>query len=389
MDYVKKLTSKNQSDFELAANHIIDNAEVSVFSELVEKDDFIFDFIKQNVAKRLEHACNRDNYSNLLKFLNFYSPSYEDFIARVFAKFADEKTKNELKNLFLNGTIEQKTYVAKYYAFANDESVIDKLTEYAFEDNEALALNSAFALSSLGDRISVNIALDLLNSDDDFKVLSAVKFLSVYGEKSAINIIFDAMKKSSVAEYIACEIGYLESFISLLNSNYYEDALLALINILNGLGEIVAIRDIFTFQLYEVFEYLMNEQPNSKNITVLLTAQNKFNQLTENDEYLFDEDKNTKDEVYQIKKLLNDNLDDDLINLVVPELNENSPLVYSALDLVNEPLVMKPLLTSTNQTLLLKVLEVLKSLNSLEDDDKNLALNNVIDENIKSVILAL
>ena len=63
-------------------------------------------------------------------------------------------------------------------------------------------------------------------------------------------------------------------------------------HILSGLGEIIPISSIFTFNLYEIFEKLIFSEPNSKNAVLLLYAKNKFNQLTENDEYLFDEDKN-------------------------------------------------------------------------------------------------
>ena len=78
-DKLKKLTGKNPKDFEPAAYSLINMPDVELFAELVEKDDFLYDFIKQNVAKRLENNCNKENYLNLLKLLKYYSPSYEDF----------------------------------------------------------------------------------------------------------------------------------------------------------------------------------------------------------------------------------------------------------------------------------------------------------------------
>ena len=71
MDLIKQLTGKNKQDYEQAAAHIIDNADVKTFEDLVSKEDFLFDFIKQNVAKRLQQACNENNYKNLLNFLIF------------------------------------------------------------------------------------------------------------------------------------------------------------------------------------------------------------------------------------------------------------------------------------------------------------------------------
>ena len=349
----------------------------------------MFDFIKQNVSKRLSKACNKDNFKNLLKFLKFYSPSYDDFIAKTLAQFSDEEVQNKMLELLRNGSNNEKAYSAKYFSYKKDNSVAEELKKLAYSEFEPIALNSAIALSSMGERTSVEEALNKLKSNDDFEVLAGAKFLSAYGELNALEDIFKTLKTSSMAEYIACEIGYMESFLNLLNSNFHDNALLAINNILQGLGEIVAISDVFTFELYNIFENLIFSEPNSKNAVLLLTAKNKFNQLTENDEYLFDEDKNTKDEVFAIKKLLNNNLDEDLDNFIVPELNEQSEFIYSALELARNPEIVRPLLNAKNQTIILKTLEVLKNLNDLTQDDKNIALENVTDENIKSIIFAI
>ncbi|MBQ3311449.1 hypothetical protein IJG72_05160 [bacterium] len=388
MDLIKKLTGKNKNDYEQAAAHIIDCADVCTFEELVKKDDFLFDFIKQNVANRLENACNRNNVKNLFKFLKFYSPSYEDFIAKALVKFADDEILNVMKNLIYNGSVDEQCYAAKFYSLCKDESVTEKLRGFAFCDNEALALNSTLALSHIQDKVSLDIALEKINSNDDFEILSGVKFISAYGAKSFIPKIFEVMKKTSMSEHIACEIGYMENFVELLTTDY-ENTILAILNILQGLGEIVPLSNIFAFQFFEIFEKLINSIPDSKNSILLLTAQNKFNQLTENDEYLFDEDKNTKDEVNEIKLLLNNSLDYDLINFIYPEINENSDFVYFALDLATNLQSIRKLLTSKNQTLVLKALETLKNLNSLTNADKEIALQNVADENIKLIIDAL
>lgn len=389
MDLIKKLTGKNQADYEQAAAHIINSADSKSFEELVSKEDFLFDFIKQNVSKRLEHACNKDNFKNLLSFLSYYSPSYADFISNTLAKFADEEVLSKMKELLNNGNDSEKCYAVKFYSYYKDNEVIDLLKQYAFSEDEQLAFNATLALSNLGDKSSLDLAVEKLNSNDDFEVLSGVKFISAYGETNLLNKIIEIMKKSSVSEYIACEIGYLESLLKLLNSEHYSDTLLVIYNILQGLGEIIPLSNVFTFQFYEVFERLIFCEPNSKNAVILLTAKNKFNQLTENDEYLFDEDKNTKEEVKAIKDLLNDNLDDDLDNFIAPELDENSDFVYPALDLITHGNLIRNLLSSKNQTIILKSLETLKNINDLTQEDKNKALENITDENIRAIILAL
>ncbi len=389
MDWIKKLTGKNQNDYEQAAAHIINDIDVKSFEELVSKDDFLFDFIKQNVSKRLMNACNKDNYKNLLEFIKFYSPSYDEFIAKTLAKYGNENTCQTMLDKLKDGTNEEKTYCAKYFCFNQSDLAIEDLKKQAYSEFEPLALNCASALATMNERSSIDSALEKLQSNDDFEVLSAVKFISAYGEKNALNNIFEVMKNSSISEYIACEIGYMVSFLDLLNNEHHENTLLAINNIIQGLGELVPVSNIFSFQMYEVLEKLIFSEPSPQNAIILLNAKNKFNLLTENDEYLFDEDKKTKEEVNEIKKLLNSNINDNLDNFIIEELDENSDFVFSAIELIKNPELLKPLLNSQNQTVILKTLETLKSFNSLTQEDKDLALQNISNEDIKSIILAL
>lgn len=389
MDWIKKLTGKNQNDYEQAAAHIIDEVDVKSFEELISKDDFLFDFIKQNVSKRLKNACNKDNFKNLLQFLKFYSPSYDEFIAETLAKYSDESIDETMLNLLKNGSDEEKTYSAKYFSFKTVQASVEYLKKYAYSEFEPLTINCATALSSMQERTGVEDAISKLSSNDDFEVLSAVKFISAYGEKNALKNIFEVMKKSSVSEYIACEIGYMESFLELLETDFHNDTLLAINNILQGLGEIIPLSDVFTFQMYEIFEKLIFSEPSSRNAIILLTAKNKFNLLTENDEYLFDEDKNTKDEVNAIKKLLNSNINDNLDDFIQKELNTESDFVLSAIELIKNTELLKPLLETKNQTVILKTLETLKLSENLTTQDKEIALKNVSSEEIKSIIQAL
>ena len=96
-DLIKKLSGKNKTDYEQVAKEMIDNADVALFKELVANDDFLFDFVKQNVAERLANACNETNYKNLLKFFVCYSPYYDDFIISTLAKYADEDLTDEIQ----------------------------------------------------------------------------------------------------------------------------------------------------------------------------------------------------------------------------------------------------------------------------------------------------
>lgn len=387
-DKLKKLTGKNKNDYEHAAQEMIDNADAVLFKELIANDDFLFDFVKQNVAQRIYNACSKTNYKNLLKFFDYYSPYYDEAIISALAKYADEDLTDEILEMFETGTTAQKTYCAKYFSYIQDPLALDCLRENAYSDNDSLNANCAATLGMFEDEVSYNKALEKLKSDDDFEKLSAVKFLVMYGNKEALGTIFNAMKTSSMAENIAGEIPYLADLFELLN-NYYEDALLTINYIINGLGEILSPALVLDFELKEVFENLISAEPDSKIAAVLLNAQEKFETLTENDEYLFDEDKETKNEIHGIKRLLQGINKKQLTRIVKAELNEDSPFVYTALDFSDDLLAIRELLKCSNQTIILKTAETLKHLNSLDDTAKTVALVKITDENIKSIIRAL
>lgn len=398
-EYVKKLTGKDPRDFEVAASYIIDNADVEAFSLLVEKSEFLFDFIKANVAKRLSAATNEKNYKNLLSFLSIYSHDYEDFIVSTLVKYADEDMTDEMLEKLEKGSEAEKTYAAKYFSHVQDPLALEELRNCSYCEFEPLSINCAAALSSFKDDFSYEIAIEKLKSVDEFEKLSAVKFLCAYGDLKALDAIFEAMKTSSMPENIVSEIPYMKNFLELLGSKNNNEAILALNHVVNGLGEIISLSQIFDFQLFEVFQKLINLQKvsqDSKVALLLLNARDKFDQLTENDEYIFDEDKNTKNEVFEIKKFLNFQTDEFWAmqeDLFLDELDEKSEFVFSALELtqklaIEEAEKLKSLLES-NQTIILKTLEVMKSLNLLDCIDKDQILARVTDDNIKAIIVSL
>lgn len=385
---LKKLTGKNKNDYERIAAEIVNNADTALFKELVENDGYLFDFVKQNVAQRLAAACNETNYRNLLKFFDYYSPYYDDFIVSTLARYADEDLTDEILDMFENGTTAQKTYCAKFFSYIQDPLALELLRENSYTEDESLNANCAATLGIFQDEMSYNNAIRKLQNEDEFEKLSAVKFLVIYGDKKALPELLNAMKISTMAENIAGEIPYLETIFEILD-DHYEDGLLVLNHIVNGLGEIIGLSSVFDYELYDVFERIIRNSNDSKAAVVLLNAQEKFAILTENDEYLFDEDKNTKNEINDVKKLLSSINIKNLKPLVLQELNETSPFVYTALDFADDVFAIRELLKCNNQTIILKTAEVLKKLNNLDEPTKTVALLKVSDENIKSIIRAL
>lgn len=385
-DKLKKLTGKNPKDFEPVAFDVINIPDVELFKELIDNEDFLFDFIKQNVANRLAKVCNSSNYLNLLQFLKYYSPSYEDVIISNLVKFSDEDLTDKMLAIFEDGTDDEKAYCAKYFSIVQDSLALDFLKENAYSENSSLSANCATALALFGDTESKNEALLKLKSDDEFEKLDGVRFLVSYGDKSVIPAIVDVMKTSSFAENIAGDLLYLTDLFSLYKTNK-TDALFVFNSVINGLGEILGLAQIFDFRLYEFIEMLLKEQTDSEIAVVLANAKDKFNTLTENDEYLFDETKDVKQEVMDIKQLLSSfKVNQSLINA---ELKSESLFVFTALEFANNESAIRGLLISANQTVVLKALEMLKQMNSLTKEDKNLALSSVTSEDIKSVIVAI
>ncbi len=387
-DNLKKLTGKNKNDYEAVAKHLVDDCDVELFKELVDNDDFLFDFVKNNVAQRIENAVNQNNYQNLFEFLKYYSQSYEDVIVGSLVKYADEDLTDLMLDKFENGCDNEKIYAAKYFAKVQDPLAYEFLRLNSYSDNEFLAQNCAMTLGAWHDEKSFDEAIEKLQNSDDFEKLSAVKFLTAYGDKKAVPKLFEAMKTSTMAENIAGEIPYLVPLYELIKTDY-ENALLAIIYITNALGEILPLSVVFDFELFEVFEELINNHDDSKVAIALLNARDKFDTLTENDEYLYDEDKNTKNEIFDIKKLLNSAKKKDLEKYINDELREDSPFVFTALDFATDELAIRELLKSNNQTLILKTAEVLKSLGNFDETARTVALLKVTDINIKAIIRAL
>lgn len=387
-DLIKQLTGKNKQEYEAAAAHLVNEADEEMFKALVEKDDFLFDFVKQNVADRIANVLNENNYKNLLSFLKYYSPSYEEVIISTLVKFADEDLTDRMLDIFESGTNSEKTYCAKFFTYIQDPLSIDLLRENAKTDDDFLNANCAAALGAMKEEESYNNAIFNLKSEDEFEQIKAVKFLTAYGNQDALYPIIEAMKTSTMSENIAAEIPYLTDIFTIIE-NDLENGLLILNNIINGFGEIIPLSSVFDYEMYEIFERLMVHADDSKTAVVLLNANEKFDTLTENDEYLYDEDKDTKKEILDINKLLSHINKKELLSFVNQELNENSPFVFTALDFAQDMYAVRELLKCNNQTIIVKTAEILKAHNQLDDTSRQVALLKITDENIKSIIRAL
>ena len=104
---------------------------------------------------------------------------------------------------------------------------------------------------------------------------------------------------------------------------------------------------------------------------------------------MYDCDKNTKEEIFAINKLLNGVNIDKLNSYLYEELYEDSDFVFFALDYTDSVEELETLLDSKNQTLVLKVLTLLKDKNALSEIHKLTALDVVTNPEIKQIIEVL
>ena len=399
---ISDLIGKDEAKAKVIAEKLVNTANIELFKALVYKTDFLFDFVKNNVARRIEEEVNKDNFKNIIKFFGVYSPDYDDLFAGILAKHASQDLTDEMFDLLLKGSDEQKAYCAKYFTFIPDTVSIEELQKYAFSDFEPLALNSAQALGIMRDDISYDIALSNLMSDDDFEKLQAVKFFSAYEKNPPLNEIFEAMKKSNMPENIAGEIPYIANLCSLFSQEEHrKNMLITFDNILSGLGEILPLSQIFQFELFETTEMLIEANKSehkyrSKIAQILLKEKSKIKMFCENEEYIFDEDKNTKQELCAVQKLLQaqpKTFWEEEKQEVLKELDHCKHRIVAAIEVIIDykltsaaPKLKELLLTHENEIVVCKCAEALSEFNMLSDIDKNTVLNKIQNENIKAII---
>ena len=385
------ICAKDENAARIAAKNIINNSDLKEFEALCNKMDFLFDFVRENVYKRLTFAINKNNFKNIIKFFEIYSPYFDDFFSSILAKYADEDLTDEIYEILSNGTESQKTYAASYFKHIPDTVAIDELKNNLLTEFEPLFINCSMALGKMNDEESYQKYLSELKSDDDFVKLKAVKFLCSYGDNSCLNDLIISMQTSGMSENIAGEITNIISPLELLKKDFTKGAIL-LNNIINGLGEILPLENAFYYEIYDVIEFLFANTNKQETTILLLNLKSKFDIFTQNEEYIFDLDKNTKNEIYDIKNLLlskDNNFWNSQKNNLKTLLKAENPLLTTVLNIIKEENIKEcideliSLTDLNNETILIEVLETIKELNAFDKIDKTRI--NFKNENLKAV----
>lgn len=395
---VKNITAKDENKAIEIISEMINSSDTELFQELVNQSDFLFPFIKDNICKRFEKSLRASNYKNLLNFLNIYSPDYDRIFASAFRVFGQEEIKPVMLELLTNGTKPQKTYATRFYELSPDLFAVKELINNAFDDDENLADASAATLGKINEQKSYLIALEKLNGSDDFEALKALNFFVSYIKNPPMENIFEALKKSDMPENFAGKIAYLTPLPRLIKEDL-QNALIVIDNIVTGFGEILPLSQVFDFELYDVFgilSELCSGDLKSRIATVLLRAKSKFATICGNDEYTFDEDKNTKEELKEIFELLNsfgDGFWSHLKSLVLKELNEEKNRVLSAIEVIKEfeiksavPQILDMIYENEDETVICEGLSALKQFEALSYTNKEEILAELKNETIKAIV---
>lgn len=395
---VNDLTQKDESKAAYAAKALINNKDIEAFKKLSEKSGFLFDFVKNNVRRRIRNAITPQNYKNITAFFTIYDENYADLFADILAEFADEELSDSMFELLEKGSQAEKTYAALYFAYIPDTISKDILEEYAFGRDIQLAANAARALGAMKDENAYQRGLSLLNSQDDFEVMQAVKFLVSYGDKSAVKELLKKLKSSTMSENIAGEIPYLMPVLDMFEQENPEDVLTCFDFILIGLGEILPLSAVFDYEIFETLQYLINLYSNSQNsqiAAILLRAAEKFSTLTSNDEYIFDEQKDVKQEIKAVSELLNAQNDEfwqELQTILPKELNTENQRASAAIEIIRameiqtaaEPLVSF-VKKSTNEQIIVQALGALKVLGAINKVNSLDILAKITDSTLRAI----
>lgn len=394
----KNLTGKSEHLALKAANEILNDKNNEEFIKyFASKFEFLFDFVQNNVKTRIEYNINQDNYLNLLKFFKYYSYNLDDFIISILVQYADENLTDTILEIFEsdNSSDIEKLYCAKYFYYIPDTIAIDVLNKNAFSDFEPLMLNCAQSLKEMNDFTSLELACQKLESKDDFEVLKAVKFISAFGDKKYVNNLYQALKKSSLKENIACEIPYLTDIYNDLKERK-EDALFCFNCIIDGFGEILPLCEVFNYKIKQIINYLSSKSDISQNeAVVILNTMLKFDLITQNDEYTFDENKNTKNELNEIQKIFESFKDEFKIRLqkiLIKQIDLNSVFLTDTLNLISELQIFEAknslieLLETSNDRITCEIINTLKNINGLDNLNQDKIINKITDNNIKALV---
>lgn len=394
---IKNITSKDLNLSLETTKTLINSGNEEDFKELTSKAEFIFPFLRKKINDNFVKLINKENLNTIFAFSKIYCEEFESLIVNSWVKFADEDLTDELLELFEKGTDAQKTYCAGYFKHINDPLALEYLKQYSKSDNFSLKTNCARALKEFGEEETLNENFKIIaNSKDEFEKLKAYEFAVAYNSEHALNFVLANCFSSPFVLNIICMILDNNDFEKL--KNILDDDKIAQIFqiLLENYPENLTLDTISYYQIFDFINFL-NFLDNSYAKNLLYCAKEQFSEYLNNEIYIFDLDKNTKNDLKAILDLLKD------FSLEKTKLEEELEEKYCtharyelALEIIKTnkikkyaPKIIEHILSNKlPQKTLIKALVTLKELEKLKEIDKSV-LSSINDETAKLFCLSL
>ncbi|MGD9581816.1 MAG: HEAT repeat domain-containing protein [Vampirovibrionia bacterium] len=333
--WASKITDKNPDVSRKAAEHIINNKDIEAWKCLAENEEHLFEFIKTKISQKIIIAVNEKNYPNVYHLMQTYNDWLADILALSVSKFEDPLINDQMLEYLINGSDDQQAYAARYFLYADFKPSETVLIRRLNSSNYNVKINAAEALGAHESQKAYEILIKKLNTDDEWEKAEAAELLSALGNEEAVKPILKAMNNSSLKENLAAEAACITSLANYFRSSDPEMRTLsieALDGIITGFPEVLPLGNITIYNCYECIEELLKlaEEDTSsmsgKYAQVLLKAKTKFSLLENNDQYIFDETNETKDEIKHINNILSlrdETFWGDMTYLLLEELSQH------------------------------------------------------------------
>ena len=87
-NFIKNITSKDLNLSHKTIEALIKQKDSSLFSELCEKSEFIFPFLKERIIKDFVKLITKNDLDVVFEFSKIYCSDFEDLIVNSWIKFA-------------------------------------------------------------------------------------------------------------------------------------------------------------------------------------------------------------------------------------------------------------------------------------------------------------
>ncbi|OGI00055.1 MAG: hypothetical protein A2Y25_09105 [Candidatus Melainabacteria bacterium GWF2_37_15] len=402
------LLGKNKEKSQAAAKYIINTPDIKAWQCLLENSDYVFSFIKEKAGRAIANEINKENADKVFELLKFHAPDWDDYIAEGLSRLNDEDISHRMMELLNTGSLDEKTYAARYFCFLQYPSAAESLFEASKSYCQQLKSNASEALGSLKHEESYKYYLEQLKSSDEWDKIEAAQFLASYGNKDATIPILVAMEHSGMAELIAGEIATLVDIHELFEENDEKTRILALEaldNIISGIPEVWSLRSVLDFKIYECMDKLVNLSKNDNNADlagryaqILLKAKQKFNMFINNSQYTYDEENDIMaelDEIYHLLMYENEKFWDMQLQRLLKELEVNdAKRKLAAIAVFKETearecipcLIKLTLEQNEDEAVISEAIITLAKMGHTSEIDKDLLLSRIKDPNLFAVV---